>query len=353
MIKKIINISIIFLSLLAINYNSYAASRIKDLITIKGVRENPLFGYGLVIGLNGTGDSEGDITATSMKRMFSKLGVNPQKDFSTKNAAAVIVTAQLPPFGRLGQKIDINIASIANASSLAGGTLMITPLKGADGEVYAVANGQISIGGLKQGAKFATNARITNGAIIEKEIDDPFEQKNSIRLSLNNADFTTAYRIENTINTSLGGKFAVAKDSATIDLIVPANYHRKLIELIALIENYKVNLDTKAKIIINERTGTIVTGGEIILKEVAISHGDLTVEIGGKVAAAGGNKSAGGGAGGAGKASKETFYHMEEGTSLNDLVKGLNALGVTPEDLISIFQALKKNGSLVGEIEFI
>ena len=175
--------------------SSLAASRIKDLITIKGVRENPLFGYGLVIGLNGTGDSEGDITSSSMTRMFNRLGINPQKEFSTKNVAAVIVTGQLPPFARLGQKIDINVASIGNANSLAGGTLMMTPLKGADGEVYAVANGQISIGGLKQGANFATNARITGGAIIEKELDDPFELKGSIRLSLNNPDFTTAYQI--------------------------------------------------------------------------------------------------------------------------------------------------------------
>ncbi|MBF0361831.1 MAG: flagellar basal body P-ring protein FlgI [Oligoflexia bacterium] len=355
--RHIIFILTMILAISTGNYSFSGDSRIKDLITIKGVRENPLFGYGLVIGLNGTGDSEGDITSTSMRRMFNRLGINPQKEFSTKNVAAVIVTAQLPPFARLGQKIDVNIASIGNASSLAGGTLLITPLKAADNEVYAVANGQVSIGGLKQGAKFATNARVAGGATIEKELEDTFELKASIRLSLNNPDFTTAYRIENTINTGLGGKFAKAKDSATIDLLAPPNYHRRLIELIALIENYRVNLDTKAKIIINERTGTIITGGDIVLKEVAISHGDLTVEIGAKGGAGKGGAGGGGGGGAAGAGgkggTKESLYRMEEGSSLNDLVKGLNALGVTPEDLISIFQALKKNGALVGEIEFI
>ncbi|MDD0854822.1 flagellar basal body P-ring protein FlgI [Halobacteriovorax sp. GB3] len=313
-------------------------NRLKDLVSVKGVRENPIIGYGLVIGLNGTGDGGGEITNTSLKRMFQKLGLNPQNEITSKNVAAVIVTAKLPPFGRLGQKVDVTVSSIGDASSLAGGTLLVTPLKGGDGNVYGVANGQLSIGGLEKGAKFATTARIPNGATIEKEISLDFDQKKSLRLSLRNPDFTTAARIERVINQELGGKYANAKDATTIDLIVPAHYERKVVSLMAIIENFKVESDQMAKIIINERTGTIVAGGDIALKPVAISHGTLSIEIGE-------------GQGDDAKTGSTLF--VDEKATLNDLVKSLNAYGTTPEDLISIFQALKQNGSIIGLIEFI
>lgn len=314
-------------------------TRLKDILTVKGVRENPLIGYGLVIGLNGTGDAGGEITNNSLKKMFEKLGLNPKSEVGSKNVAAVIVTTKLPAFARVGQKVDLVVSSIGDASSLAGGTLLVTPLKAGDGAIYAVGSGPISIGGLKKGAKFSTTATIPNGATVEKEVPSEFDKKNSLRLSLNNPDFTTAARVEKVINEELGGKFASAKDSTTIDLVVPNQYERNVVQLMAIIENYRVNTDQVAKIVINERTGTIVAGGDVMIRPVAISHGDLTVEVRGD----GESKSVKPG----------TVYYMDKGASLNDLVKSLNAFGVTPEDLISIFQTLKRNGALTGEIELI
>lgn len=333
---KLLTLLFIFLSLTV----HAKPTRLKELVDVKGVRENPIIGYGLVIGLNGTGDGGGEIVDNSLRRMFQKLGLNPQNEISSKNVASVIVTAKLKPFARMGQKIDVSVSSIGDASSLAGGRLLVTPLKGGDGKVYAIASGAISIGGLDKGSKFPTSGLITDGGTIEKELEMNFDKKKSLRLSLKNPDFTTAARIEKVINQELGGKFANSKDSTTVDLIIPAHYQRKVVQLVAIVENFRVHTDTKAKIIINERTGTIVAGGDILLKPVAISHGDLTIEIGDD--------------GGEGEKDKPNrFYFVDKKTSLNDLVKSLNAFGTTPEDLISIFQALKRNGALIGEIELI
>lgn len=307
-----------------------AESRLKDIVSIKGYRDNPLIGYGLVIGLNGTGDGEAEITQTSLKRMLKKLGLNPKKDLSSKNVAAVIVTAKLQPFARVGQKIDVTVSSIGDSSSLAGGTLIMTPLKGTDSKIYAVAHGPVSIGGLVKGSDFATTGKIPNGGTIEKEFEVNFDRKKNIRLSLNIPDFTTSARIEKIINRQLGGKFAKARDATTVDLTIPPHYERDIVKLMAIIENFKINTDQKASIIINERTGTIIAGGDVVLKKAAIGHGDLSIEVGGK-----------------------SLHLINEGTSLNDLVKALNLLGAASEDFISILQALKANGSLIGELIFI
>ena len=329
----------IVFSLLFVTPTFAAPSRIKDIITVKGVRENPIIGYGLVIGLAGTGDAGGEITNSSLKKMFEKLGLNPKSEVSSKNVAAVVVTAKLPAFARVGQKVDLIVSSIGDASSLAGGTLLITPLKAGDGNIYAVGSGSLSVGGMKKGSKFATTATLPSGATVEREIITEFEKKNSLRLSLNYPDFTTAARVEKVINEELGGKFASAKDSTTIDLIVPNQYERNVVQLMAIIENFKVNTDSVAKIVINERTGTIVAGGDIMVRPVAISHGDLTVEVKGE--------------GDAKSAKPGSIFYMDKGTSLSELVKSLNAFGVSPDDLISIFQTLKRDGALVGEIELI
>ena len=315
---------------------SLAANRLKDLVTIKGVRDNPLIGYGLVIGLNGTGDSGGEITNNSLKKMFQTLGLDPKGEVSSSNVAAVIVTAKLPPFARVGQRLDVTISSIGDAKSLAGGTLLVTPLKAGDGNVYAVANGALSIGGLEQGKDFATAGSITNGATVEKELELSFNNKKSLRLALNLPDFTTAARVEKTINQNLGGKYASASDSTTVDLIIPPHYQRNVVNLVAILENFRVNQDNSAKIVINEKTGTIVAGGEITLSKVAISHGDLVIEVG-----AGGNNKPG------------ALHLIESKTTLKDLVEALNAIGTKPDDLISIFQTLKRNGALIADIEFI
>ena len=330
---------ILLLSLLVSSLSATAANRLKDIIDIKGVRDNPLIGYGLVIGLNGTGDGGGEITNNSLRKMYQTLGLDPVSEVSSANVAAVIVTAKLPPFGRIGQKMDVTISSIGDASSLAGGTLLVTPLKGGDGKVYAVANGALSIGGLTQGAKFATSGSIPSGATIEREIDQAFNEKKSLRLSLKKPDFTTAARVVKTINENFGGKFANATDSATVDLIIPPHYQRKVVDMIAIMENFRVKQDNKAKIVINEKTGTIVAGGEITLSKVAISHGDLMLEVGGE-------KDKKGGASG-------SLHLIEKKSTLKDLVNALNAIGTSPEDLISIFQALKSNGALIAELEFI
>lgn len=321
-------------------FSSFSSpSRLKDLITVKGVRDNPIIGYGLVIGLNGTGDGGGEITNRSLKRMFQKLGLNPQNEVSSKNVAAVIVTAKLPPFARQGQKLDVTISSIGDANSLAGGTLLVTPLKAGDGEIYAIAAGPMSIGGLEKGKVFATTGTIPNGATVENEVKLDFDKKKSLRFSLNQPDFTTAARVEKIINQELGGKYANAKDAATIDIIIPFQYQRDVVQLLAIVENFKVNTDSATKIVINERTGTIVAGGEVKLTPVAISHGDLTIEVKGDGAKKG--------------EQGDSLYFIDQKSTLNDLVKVLNAFGATPEDLISIFKALKSNGSLVGSIELI
>ena len=329
---------LLFILVSVFSFSAIASgSRIKDLVTIKGVRENPLIGYGLVIGLNGTGDGGGEITNTSLKKMFQTLGLNPQKEVTSKNVAAVIVTAKLPAFGRVGQKLDVTISSIGDASSLAGGTLLVTPLKGGDGQVYAMANGPLSIGGLDKGKKLATTGRIPDGGIVEKELEVAFNEKRAVRLALNNPDFTTAARVERTINQELGGKYATASDAATIDVIIPTYYERKVVELVANIENYKVIADMSARIVINERTGTLVAGGDIVLKKSAISHRDMVLEV----------------KGGSADGGTRAIHAVEQSTTINDLVKALNALGTNPEDLISIFQALKQNGALLAEIELI
>lgn len=326
-------------TLIALPTFANESSRLKDIVTVKGVRDNPIIGYGIVIGLNGTGDGGGEITDTALRRMFQKLGLNPQREIASKNVASVIVTAKLPAFARVGQNIDITVSSVGDASSLAGGTLLVTPLKAGDGNIYAIASGPLSIGGLKKGAKFATTATLPSGGIVERELELDFDKKDSIRLSLNEPDFTTAARVEKIINQELGGKYASAKDATTVDLIVPVNYQRRVVELVAIVENFKVISDQKARIVINERTGTIVAGGEVVLHPVAISHGELTIQIGEGAAGA--------------KNQGQSLYYMQKQSTLNDLVKSLNSYGATPDDLISIFQALKQNGALVGEIELI
>ena len=330
-------IKFLYFPLLLLSFQLYAnkAVKIKDLVTVKGVRENPVIGYGIVIGLKGTGDSGGEITNTSMKKMLQSLGLNPKNEVTSKNVAAVIVTSELPPFPRIGQNIDVTVSSIGDASSLAGGTLIVTPLKAGDGQVYAVAHGQVSIGGLESGSKITTSARIPNGASIEKEMASEFNSKQALRLSLKQSDFTTAARITKTINVELGGKFATARDSTTVDIIIPNFYERSVVELLGIIENFMVVPDQSAKIVINEKTGTVVAGGDIVIKSVAISHKDMVLKVEGD------DKKA------------LNIHSLPEISTIDDLVKILNNLGASPDDLISIFQALHKNGALNAEIELI
>jgi flagellar P-ring protein precursor FlgI len=315
------------------------AARLKDVATVKGVRENILIGYGIVVGLKGTGDSSADVTGQSLNRLFGKLGLDVQQGqaIKSKNAAAVIVTAKLPPFARVGNRIDVSVSSIGDASSLEGGMLLVTPLRAGDQNVYAVAQGAVSLGAIADGTtkNFPTVGRVVDGATIEKDLDTNFAAKKNFRLSLHNPDFTTAARIAGVINGELGGKFASARDSGTIDVVVPFNYDGNTVELLATLENVQVNVDSKARVVLNERTGTVVMGDRIAITPVAIAHGDLSIEV--KDAPKG--------------ARPQRLSELRSGANVGDLVKALNALGVQPKDLTAIFQTLKETGALQAELE--
>lgn len=318
--------------------SSAEAARIKDIVRIKGVRDNLLIGYGLVVGLKGTGDSSADVTGKALLRMFNKMGMNVDTEVKSKNVASVVVTAKMPAFARAGQKVDVTVASVGDAGSLEGGTLLITPLRAGDQQVYAVAQGPISLGTVADGsAKFTTAGRVSMGAIIEKELPGEFANKKALRLNLDEPDFTTVARIVRVINTELGGKYASAVDQSTIDLIVPFSYDGNAVELMAVLENLTVNTDTRARVVINERSGTVVSGGKVRIKNVALSHGDLAIQVGG---AKGGKKGDG-----------KKVVEIQNTTNVSDLVNILNELGVAPKDLTAIFQSLKAAGALEGDLE--
>ena len=310
------------------------AARLKDIASIRGVRENQLIGYGIVIGLKGTGDGKNEFMGKSMVRMLDKLGVKLEgQDFSSKNVAAVIITATMPAFGKAGNPIDITVSAIGEASSLQGGTLLQAPLRAANEQVYAVAQGSIIIGGDGKDMHL-TSGRVPNGAMIERDMSADFATRKMYRLNLINPDFTTAARSVLTINKELGGHYASAKDAGTIDIITPFAYENRGVELLATIESIEINPDMKARVVINEKTGTIVIGDKVKISKVAISHGSLAVKVGeGK------------------KGADEKVAVLDTGVSVGELVQALNKLGVTPKDLITILQSIKSAGALHGELE--
>lgn len=310
------------------------AARLKDIANIRGVRENQLVGYGIVVGLKGTGDGKNEFMSKSMVRMLDKLGMKlDSPDFASKNVAAVIVTATMPAFGKAGNPIDVTVSAIGEASSLQGGTLLQAPLRAANEQVYAVGQGNIVIGGDGKDSHL-TSGRIPNGAIIERDMTADFASRKMYRLTLINPDFTTAARSVLTINKELGGHYASAKDAGTIDIITPFAYENRGVELLATIESIDINPDQKARVVVNEKTGTIVIGDKVKISRVAISHGSLSVKVGdGK------------------KGSEEKVAILESGVSVGDLVQALNKLGVSPKDLITILQSIKSAGALHGELE--
>ena len=325
--------------LIAIAVNAHAA-RLKDIANVRGVRDNQLIGYGIVVGLKGTGDSKNEFTNKSVARMLDKLGMKLEdKEVASKNVAAVLVTATLPPFARAGNKLDVTVNAIGDSSSLQGGTLIQTPLRAADQQTYAVAQGPVLTG---SGAdSFPTVARLPNGAIIERDVAEDFTSRKMFRLTLQNPDFTTAARMAKKINMDLGGKFATAKDAGTVDVVVPFAYEGRAVELLASIEGLDVSPDARAKVIVNEKTGTVVIGEQVKISRVAISHGDLTVKVEGT--AKGKSKDQGG----------DKVAVLDTGTSVGDLVRAMNSLGVSPKDLITILQNIKAAGALQGELEIL
>jgi flagellar P-ring protein precursor FlgI len=343
--------------------------RIKDIASFEGVRENHLIGYGLVVGLLGTGDklSNSPFTRESMRGMLERLGVaNIDADLlKTKNTAAVMVTAKLPPFGRRGAPIDVTVSSLGDASSLRGGTLLVTPLAGADGEVYAVAQGAVAVSGFRAEGNAATItegvptiARIDNGAIIEREVPFSLKELTSFRVALRTPDFTTATRVRDVVNIELGAQYAEVLDPGTIEVQIQDKAN--VAEFVSVIENLEVQPDSVARVVVDEKSGTIVIGSNVRIGQVAISQGGLTVKVRERFNVSQPEPIS---IGGTTVVIPETELDVEErdskftilegDVSLQDLVDGLNAIGVGARQTISILQAIKSSGALHADLEII
>ena len=344
-------------------------ARLKDMASLKGVRSNQLIGYGLVVGLNGTGDgSSTKFTTQSLVNMIERLGIHTLADqVKVSNVAAVMVTANLPPFARKGSKLDITVSSIGDSKSLQGGTLLLTPLKGADNQIYALAQGPLLVGGFAtSGAagggvqkNHPTVARIPDGANIEREIDFDFNEMESLTIALHQPDFTTALRVARVINKQLGHPWAFPADAGSVRLDVPEEYKDKLVALVAHLEQLEIEPDMTARIVMAERTGTVVMGENVKISSVAIAHGNLSVQIKERQDVSQPSPLARGET----VVVPETSIRVAEedsrlmilpqGTNLGDVVRALNAIGVSPRDLITIFQAIKASGALQAELEII
>jgi flagellar P-ring protein precursor FlgI len=345
------------------------AVRIKDIADIKGVRQNQLVGYGLIVGLEGTGDGKKSVfTTRAVANMLEKMGMPVSPDeIKTKNIASVMATAVLPPFARAGSRIDVIVSSIGDAKNLQGGTLVLTPLKGVDGRVYAVAQGSISTGGFAAGGNaasvqknFLTVGRIPAGAVIEREIPYDFSRKGSLTLMLRHPDFTTATRVAEAINSRFTGSTAHAADPGTVHVEVADGYAGDIVRFTTIVESLEVRPDVAARVVINERTGTVVMGQDVRISTVAVAHGNLSIQIteGAQVSQPGPFARRGETA-----VVPETDVAVEEGNNrlmlmnagatIGEVVRALNALGVTPRDLIAILQAIKAAGALQAQLEII
>lgn len=353
----------------SINTAYAKTSRIKDIVDIEGVRENQLVGYGLVVGLNGTGDglNNSPFTEQSLIAMLERLGVNIRgQNLNTGNVAAVMVTATLPPFVNQGSKIDVSVSAFGDAKSLQGGTLLVTPLIAADGEVYAVAQGEVNIAGFSVEGDAAsitqnipTAGRIPSGAIIEREIDFKLEELQQVRLALRNPDFTTSRRIAQAINGFTNARLADAENSASVVLRRPTNYDGTIVDLITDIEQLPIQPDQPARVVISERSGIIVMGSDVRVSSIAIAQGNLTLKINETPQVSQANPFADQGETvvvprtevSANVGEDVKLAVLDTGVTLQELVTGLNQLGVKPRDIITILQAIKAAGALQAEIE--
>ena len=344
-----------------------AAARIKDIVDFEGVRENQLVGYGLVVGLNGTGDSlnNSPFTKQSLQSMLERLGVNTAgENVRTANVAAVMVTANLPPFATQGSRMDVSVAALGDSDSLQGGTLLVTPLLGADGEVYAIAQGPVAINGFKATGDAATiisgvptTGRISSGALIEREIDFKLGSQTSLRLALRNPDLTTARRIALSINDFIGVPTATPEDPATVRITLPPGFNGNIVDLLTDIEQLMVETDQVAKIVIDENSGIIVVGKDVRVSSVAVAQSNLTVTIAENptivqpAPLSNGQTAVQPSTDLNANLSQTALAVIDESVTLQELVDGLNALGIGPRDLIAILQAIKATGALQAEIE--
>jgi flagellar P-ring protein FlgI len=368
-----------------------SAARLKDIATIGGVRENQLFGYGLVVGLMGTGDDvKNGFTRDTIANLLSRQGLAMRDKTSTlkaKNVAAVMVTAHLPRFAKVGSLMDVTVSSLGDATSLQGGTLLMTPLKGADGEVYAVAQGAVAIGGFSASGAGASAVKnqtnvgiISNGAFVEKEVRFDFERSKMLTINLFHPDFTTVSRVAAALGKAVRGIDVKLKDASTVVIGVPASFAGNVVELATAVENIEVTVDSPAVVVLNEKTGTVVMGENVRISTVAVAHGNLSIQIketpiisqplpfapqpgpnsqpvvnrkDGTIVAPGGQT----------VVAKDTTIGVNEekkqlllvprAVTIQEMVQALNAIGVTPRDLITILQAIKAAGALQAELKLI
>ncbi|MHC1787950.1 flagellar basal body P-ring protein FlgI [Solidesulfovibrio sp.] len=350
--------------ILGLAHTAYGA-RIKDLASVSGMRKNQLVGYGLVVGLSGTGDQRGsDFTVQSIYNMLDKMGVRVDKaTLKPKNVAAVMVTSQMPVSAKPGSRIDVTVSSLGDSTSLLGGVLLVTPLKGIDGSIYAIAQGSVLVGGVSaQGAGASVSKNITTvgivpgGGNIERGVPFSFNEQTDLTLSLRNPDFSTAARMAKRVNESMGSAMATAIDAGTVRLAVPPENQGNLAMLMASIENIDVTPDHRARVVVDEKTGTVVLGQNVQIAPVAVTHGNLQIQVqesadvsqplpfsaGQTVVTPETNIAIN---------EENRKLKMIEGATLQELVEGLNALGATPRDLISILRTLEASGALAADME--
>ncbi len=355
------------LCLLALAAQTADAARIKDIASFKGVRNNQLVGYGLVVGLNGTGDQRGsDFTIQSMVNMLDKMGVRVDRaTLRPKNVAAVMVTANMPVSAAPGSRMDVTVSSIGDSKSLLGGMLLVTPLRGIDGNIYAVAQGSLTLGGFLaegQAAQAQKNTTtvgiIPGGATVERGVPFNFNDMQNVTLNLTLQDFSTTMQAVNSINRSLGGNYAKARDVSTIDVAVPSQFRGNLVPLMASIENLEITPDGRARVVVDEKTGTVVLGQDVRLGKVAVAHGNLQVVISesaqvSQPPAFSGGETVATPQTDLGVVEQNKRLILMEGATLRELVDGLNAIGATPRDLISILRTLRAAGALMADLEVI
>lgn len=367
--RSFVQVSVIILAMALLCGQGYAV-RIKDIANIKGVRQNQLVGYGLVVGLNGTGDDDDlKYTIQSLAALLQKMGVTVRaEDIESENVAAVMVTATLPPFARIGSQIDVLVSSIGDAENLQGGTLLFTPLRAADGNVYAVAQGPVSTGGFAISGNsgdqvqknFPTVGRVVGGALVEKELHSNFNDKNALTLALKDPDFTTASRVAQAINRAFFSQLAKTENAGSIRVTVPENYLGNTVQFVTRIESLGVTPDMVSKVVVNERTGTVIMGENVRIATIAIAHGNLSIQINESLDVSqplpfsrGGQTVVTPESDIVVQEGKNPIFLVESGVSIGEVVKALNALGVSPRDLIAIFQALKAAGALQADLEII